>query len=190
MNEANIVVFWHRKIFTVCNATRVIKKKASIVSASNDGEILSELLRREGNLLVRGSSNRDNIKSLKEALRYAKENYTIGIAIDGPKGPIFEPKAGAIFIAQKTGLPIVPVSSYCNRKWIFKNMWDRLEIPKPFSKNIHYVGEPFYLEKGLSIEEGIQRVKEKIHEAGIKAYHIYCDKYDEKLKEKEFLEEK
>ena len=37
MNQQNIVVFWHRKIFTVCNATRVIKKKASIVSASKDG---------------------------------------------------------------------------------------------------------------------------------------------------------
>lgn len=190
MNDANIVVFWHRKIFTVCNATRVIRKKASIVSASNDGEILSELLRREGNVLVRGSSNRDNIKSLKEALRYAREDYTIGIAIDGPKGPIFEPKAGAVFIAQKTGLPIVPVSSYCNRKWIFRNMWDKLEIPKPFSRNIHYVGEPFYLEKKLSIEEGIKTVKEKIHETGIRAYEIYCDKYDRKLKEKEFTEEK
>ena len=121
MNSQNIVVFWHRKIFTVCNATRIIKKKASMVSASKDGEILSELLRREGNALIRGSSNRDNIKSLKESLRYAKDGYALGIAIDGPKGPIFEPKAGAIYIAQKTGLPIVPVSSYCNKKWIFEN---------------------------------------------------------------------
>ena len=36
-----IMVFWHRKIFTVCNATRTIKKKASMVSSSKDGEILS-----------------------------------------------------------------------------------------------------------------------------------------------------
>ena len=68
MNAPNIIVFWHRKIFTVCNATRIIKKKVSIVSASKDGEILAELLRREGNELIRGSSNRDNIKSLKEVL--------------------------------------------------------------------------------------------------------------------------
>ena len=52
INERNIIVFWHRKIFTVCNATRVIDKKASIVSASKDGEILAELLRREGNELI------------------------------------------------------------------------------------------------------------------------------------------
>lgn len=189
MNNANIIVFWHRKIFTVCNATRVIKKKASIVSASNDGEILSELLRREGNELIRGSSNRDNIKSLKEAMKYAKNKYTIGIAIDGPKGPIYEPKAGAIFIAQKTGLPIVPVGSYTSRKWIFQKMWDKLEIPKPFSKCIHYVGEPFYLEKSMDLEEAIKLVKQKIHEVGYKSYEIYCQKYNKKYVKDEFQEE-
>lgn len=177
MNSQNIVVFWHRKIFTVCNATRVIKKKASMVSASKDGEILSELLRREGNALIRGSSNRDNIKSLKESLRYAKDGYALGIAIDGPKGPIFEPKAGAIYIAQKTGLPIVPVSSYCNKKWIFEKIWDRLEIPKPFSKNIHFVGKPFYIDKKMPLDEATEIVKKNIHDAGLKAYEIYKEKY-------------
>ena len=189
MNSQNIVVFWHRKIFTVCNATRIIKKKASMVSASKDGEILSELLRREGNALIRGSSNRDNIKSLKEAMRYAKKDYTIGIAIDGPKGPIFEPKAGAIFIAQRTGVPILPVSSYSSRKWIFKNMWDKLEIPKPFARCVHYVAEPFYLPKELSMEEATKIVKKKIHSAGYKAFEIYNEKYNKKNKKIEFNEE-
>ena len=177
INKQNIVVFWHRKIFTVCNATRIIKKKASIVSSSKDGEILAELLRREGNELIRGSSNKDNIKSLKEAVRYAKDCYTLGIAIDGPKGPIFEPKAGAIYIAQKTGLPLLPVSSYCNKKWIFRNIWDRLEIPKPFSKNIHYIGEPFYISKEINMEEATEIVKNNIHKAGRRAYEIYRNKY-------------
>lgn len=127
INEPNIIVFWHRKIFTVCNATRVIDKKASIVSASKDGEILAELLRKEGNELIRGSSNRDNIKSLKEAMKYAKKDYTLGIAIDGPSGPIFEPKAGAIFIAQKTGMPIVPVSSYCSKNGFLKTCGTNLK---------------------------------------------------------------
>lgn len=172
-----IMVFWHRKIFTVCNATRTIKKKASMVSSSKDGEILSELLRREGNEIIRGSSNKDNIKSLKESIKFVKKGYSLGIAIDGPKGPIFEPKAGAIYIAQKTGLPIIPVSSFCNKRWIFRNVWDRLEIPKPFSRNVHYVGEPFYISKDISIEEATEIVKENIHKAGRRAYEIYRNKY-------------
>lgn len=172
-----IITFWHRKIFTTCNATSNIKKKASMVSASNDGEILSEMLRREGNELIRGSSNRDNVKSLKEAMRFVKNKYTLGIAIDGPKGPIFEPKSGAIFIAQKTGLPIVPVSSYTNKKWILIKIWDRLEIPKFFSKNIHYMGKPFYIPKDMDIEEAKKLIKKNIHECGLKAYEIYKNKY-------------
>lgn len=172
-----IMVFWHRKIFTVCNATRTIKKKASMVSSSKDGEILSELLRREGNEIIRGSSNKDNIKSLKESMKFVKKGYSLGIAIDGPKGPIFEPKAGAIYIAQKTGLPIIPVSSFCNKRWIFRKVWDRLEIPKPFSRNVHYIGEPFYISKDISIEEATEIVKENIHKAGRKAYEIYRNKY-------------
>ena len=177
-----IMVFWHRKIFTVCNATRTIKKKASMVSSSKDGEILSELLRREGNEIIRGSSNKDNIKSLKESIKFVKKGYSLGIAIDGPKGPIFEPKAGAIYIAQKTGLPIIPVSSFCNKRWIFRNVWDRLEIPKPFSRNVHYVGEPFYISKDISIEEATEIVKENIHKAGRRAYEIYRNKYITKNK--------
>lgn len=172
-----IMVFWHRKIFTVCNATRTIKKKASMVSSSKDGEILSELLRREGNEIIRGSSNKDNIKSLKESMKFVKKGYSLGIAIDGPKGPIFEPKAGAIYIAQKTGLPIIPVSSFCSKRWIFRNVWDRLEIPKPFSRNVHYIGKPFYISKDISIEEATEIVKENIHKAGRKAYEIYRNKY-------------
>ena len=188
MNNPNIIVFWHRKIFTVCNATRIVKKKASMVSASKDGEILSEVLRREGNKLIRGSSNKDNIKSLKEAMKYAKKKYGLGIAIDGPNGPIFEPKSGAIFIAQRTGMPIVPVSSYCSRKWIFKNMWDKLEIPMPFTKCVHYVAEPFYLSKETSLEESTKLVKKRIHDAGYKAFEIYNKKYN-KGKNIEFNEE-
>ena len=188
MNDPNIIVFWHRKIFTVCNATRIIKKKASIVSASKDGEILAELLKREGNKLIRGSSNKDNIKSLKEAMKYAKNKYTLGIAIDGPGGPVFEPKSGAIFIAKKTGMPIVPVSSYCSKKWIFKNMWDKLEIPMPFSRCVHYFAEPFYLTRESSMEESIELVKKRIHEAGYKAFEIYNKKYN-KNKKIEFNEE-
>ena len=177
INDPAIVVFWHGKIFTVCSATKNIIRKASIVSASKDGDMLGELLKREGNILIRGSSNRDNIKSLKEAIRYAREGYTLGIAIDGPKGPIYEPKPGAVFIAQKTGLPIIPISSYTDRKWVFEKLWDKFEIPKPFSKNIHYTGEPFYISKDINIEEAIKIITENIHECTDKAYEIYNKKY-------------
>ena len=102
--------------------------------------------------------------------------FTIGIAIDGPKGPIFEPKGGAIYIAQKSGLPIVIATGYVNKKWILKT-WDRMEIPKPFSKAILYTGDPFYIDRDMKMEDAINFVKNKLHENGIEAYEKYKDKY-------------
>ena len=66
------------------------------------------------------------------------------------------------------------------KKWIFEKIWDRLEIPKPFSKNIHFVGKPFYIDKKTPLEEATEIVKKNIHDAGMKAYEIYKEKYLEK----------
>ena len=175
-NDQYIVVFWHRKIFLSANTTRIISHKAALVSPSKDGEMLAELLIGEGNKVIRGSSNRDNIKSLKEILRLIKLKYSIGIAIDGPKGPIFDPKGGAVYIAQKSGLPIVVATGYASKKWILKT-WDRMEIPKPFSKVVLYTGDPFYIPKDMSIEKATVIVKEKLHENAIEAYEEYKKKY-------------
>lgn len=180
--EQFIVVFWHRKIFSVCNATRNINKKASMVSTSKDGDLLTVLLKKEGNELIRGSSNRDNVKSLKETLRYIKKGYAIGIAIDGPKGPIYEPKPGAIYLSQKTGVEIIPVASYTNKKWILNRTWDKLEIPMPFSKTMHYVGKPLKINKDMELDEAIQLVKIKINEAEKIAEKLFNEKQNKNRK--------
>ena len=65
-------------------------------------------------------------------------------------------------------------------------MWDKLEIPKPFSKCVHYVGEEFYLSKEVKMEDAIKIVKEKIHSAGYKAFEIYEKKYNKNSKTLEF----
>ena len=168
-----IIVFWHRKIVPAMIATEYLGKKASIVSSSKDGDILEEVLKRFDNTIIRGSSSRDNIKSLKETLRMAKSGYTIGIAIDGPRGPIYEPKPGALYIAMKTGVPMIPVGGYTNKKWIFKKAWDKFELPKFFSKSCYYVGEPMYFNKESNEEESTRLIAEKLHEVNKTAKEIY-----------------
>ena len=158
-------------------STDFITKKASLVSASKDGDILEEALKRADNLIVRGSSSRDNIKSLKEILRLIKNDYSIGIAIDGPRGPIYEPKAGALYIAMKTGLPMIPITGYTNKKWIFKKAWDRFELPKFFSKSCYYAGEPLYFTKDSDIDSSMELIKSKLHEANRIAKEYYDKEY-------------
>jgi lysophospholipid acyltransferase (LPLAT)-like uncharacterized protein len=172
-----VIIFWHRKIIPTMLGTDFLDKKSSLVSSSKDGDILEEVLKRFDNLVVRGSSNRDSVKSLKQILKLIKTGFSVGIAIDGPRGPIYEPKSGALYIAMKTGLPMIPIGGYTNKKWIFKKAWDKFELPKFFSKSCYYVGEPLYFSKDSDIESSMKLIKEKLHEVNRTAKEYYDKEY-------------
>ena len=154
-------------------STDFIEKKASLISSSKDGDILEEVLKRFDNFGIRGSSNKDGVKGLKQIFKFIKMGFSIGIAVDGPKGPIYEPKSGALHIAMKTGLPIIPIGGYTNKKWIFKKSWDNFELPKFFSKSCYYVGDPIYFSKDSDIDSSLSLIKEKLHGADRMAEKYY-----------------
>ena len=172
-----IIIFWHRKIIPTMLSTDFVEKKSSLVSSSKDGDILEEVLTRFDNLVVRGSSNKDNVKSLKQILKLIKTGFSIGIAIDGPRGPIYEPKSGALYIAMKTGLPMIPIGGYTNKKRIFKKAWDKFELPNFFSKSCYYVGDPLYFTKDSDIDSSMELIKSKLHEANRTAKEYYDKEY-------------
>ena len=171
-----IIIIWHRKIIPTMLSTDFIEKKASLISSSKDGDILDEVLKRYNNFGIRGSSSKDSVKSLKQILKIIKQGFSIGIAVDGPKGPIYQPKSGAIYIAIKTGLPVIPIGGYTDKKWIFKKSWDKFELPKFFSRSCYYVGDPIYFSKDYNIDLGIELIKKKLHEADRIAKKFYCDR--------------
>src|SRR5262249_2906370 len=51
---------------------------------------------------------------------------------DGPRGPRRRVKPGLVFLAAKTGLPIVPVGFAFHRAWRLRS-WDRFALPLPWS---------------------------------------------------------
>jgi len=71
---------------------------------------------------------------------------------DGPRGPAYELGPGIIFLAQKTGAPVVPVNMEYSSCWRVKN-WDRFIIPKPFSKVHVIIGPPQQITPTSSDEE-------------------------------------
>ena len=168
-----IIIIWHRKIIPTMLSTDFIEKKASLISSSKDGDILDEVLKRYNNFGIRGSSSKDSVKSLKQILKIIKQGFSIGIAVDGPKGPLYQPKSGAIYIAMKTGLPVIPIGGYTDKKWIFKKSWDNFELPKFFSKSCYYVGDPIYFSKDSDIDSSLSLIKEKLHGADRMAEKYY-----------------
>ena len=62
-----------------------------------------------------------------------KKGYKGGLVADAPRGPRFVSKPGIIYLAKRTGLPIIPLIWSADRYWKLKS-WDRTIIPKAFCR--------------------------------------------------------
>jgi len=102
----------------------------------------------EANPLIRS-------KNLEEFIKIIKTGYDAAVAIDGPPKPLIYHKAkpGILYLSQKTGLPIVPVSINIKRKIILFWRWDRFEIPLPFSEIEIKFGKPFMVDEKTKKED-------------------------------------
>ena len=151
-NPQHIAVFWHDRILLTTFFWQ-FSNYAAMVSSSFDGEYIARVSQRFGHGMARGSSTRGGTKALrimKNLLK--KEKFSLTLTIDGPKGPRYEVKSGAILLAKITGVPIVPILVQPKSFWTI-NSWDKLQIPKPFTKAKIFVAEPIEISKDLGKEE-------------------------------------
>lgn len=138
-----IYAFWHNRIFL---ATYYFRKRGIVVvtSQSFDGEYIARFIRRFGYGAVRGSSTRGGVGALVEAIKSMKKGYPAGFTVDGPKGPRYEAKPGPVVLAKKTGNPIMPFTVNAEKFWTV-NSWDKLQIPRPFTKAKVIIAKPIYV---------------------------------------------
>ena len=141
-----IYAFWHDRIFL---ATYFFRNRGIVVitSQSFDGEYIARFIQRFGYGAVRGSSTRGGVGALVEMIRLMKKGLPMGFTVDGPKGERYVAKTGAILLAKKTGNPVMPFSVETKSHWTIKKSWDKLQIPKPFSRAKVFIAEPVYVEK-------------------------------------------
>ena len=171
-DEPYVLALWHNKVVATILALGFIKKRAGLASPSADGELISVPLEKLGYKMIRGSSGRDSVKGLVQLIKAVKEGYTIGTPLDGPKGPIFEAKQGMIYVAQKSGKPMVFMGAAYSKKWILSKTWDKCQIPKPFSKVICVISEPMMISKDIPIEEYKEIVEKKLNKINEEAENL------------------
>ena len=135
-----ILAFWHECVLMSLHSRWRVPTKA-IISRSKDGEIVAGVLERYGAETARGSSSRGGEIALREVLRDIRSGKNISLTPDGPKGPRRVVKEGVVFIAQASGLPIVPFHFTAKRKTLLRS-WDRHIVPMPFSRALYVYGEP------------------------------------------------
>jgi lysophospholipid acyltransferase (LPLAT)-like uncharacterized protein len=126
--ETPIYAFWHNQIFL---AAYYFRGSGAVVmtSQSFDGEYIARAIQRLGFGAARGSSTRGGVGALVEMTRLVKAKRAAAFTIDGPKGPRYVAKNGALLLAKKTAQPVVPISfTAANFREI--NSWDKLRIPK------------------------------------------------------------
>ncbi len=136
-----IYAFWHgRQVFLVyLHQNDCIHP---LISQSKDGELIARVCRSFGIEAVRGSSSQGGMEAVLELKSLVEKGHRIGFTPDGPRGPLRKVQPGVLYLAQKTGCPIVPVAYGAKRRWIFKGSWDEFIVPKPCNRISMIYGEP------------------------------------------------
>jgi lysophospholipid acyltransferase (LPLAT)-like uncharacterized protein len=115
-----------------------------LISPSVDGELGAMMVRRIGGAVIRGSSTHTGARALRDYYQaLVKDNVSPVITPDGPRGPRFKFKPGALLLAQMSGRAILPMSYAASRAWLIK--WDKFVIPMPFSRIAIAIGAPYYV---------------------------------------------
>ncbi|TWU32268.1 lysophospholipid acyltransferase family protein [Novipirellula artificiosorum] len=138
----------------------------AMVSRSTDGEIVDPLLRFCGHLPVRGSSggaSKGGTTALNQMIRLVNEGRVATIAVDGPQGPRGRVSGGIALLGNKTRAAVLPAVIIPQRRWIMTSTWDRLQVPKPFSRIDAYFGKPLRTEPGETLEAFTLRIENELH---------------------------
>jgi hypothetical protein len=150
-----IPCYWHQhQLFC---ARLLLERRAAglrpgfLISPSVDGELGARLVRRLGGEAIRGSSTTTGARALRdfyEAL--VRRGVSPAITPDGPRGPAFEFKAGAILLAQMSGRPMLPMAFAASRSIRFH--WDRFVLPLPGARIVVAIGEPRWVPKRIDTQ--------------------------------------
>ena len=152
-----IYAFWHQ------DEMALIPKFAGknigvLVSHSKDGTILATALELLGYQTVRGSSSKKAVAGFLSSLRLLTQGHKLALAIDGPRGPIYQAKEGVIRLSQKSSRPIVPVKSFPQRFYLFAKAWSKNRLPLPFSRVDVVFGAPSMYQKE-ELEAALEQLK-------------------------------
>jgi lysophospholipid acyltransferase (LPLAT)-like uncharacterized protein len=82
---------------------------------------------------LRGSSSNFARESGKALIDVMRAGHDIGITPDGPRGPMYEVKPGALVVTRRTNSPMLLIGA--EFMWAKRlRSWDRIYIPWPFSR--------------------------------------------------------
>ena len=153
--ENYIGALWHNRLLIFPLVLRRFfphRSGAALISASRDGDLLADAIHRFRYDVVRGSSSRLGASAILQLTQLLASGHDVVITPDGPRGPAYELGPGIIFLAQKSGTPVLPMNLEYSRCWRLGS-WDRFIVPRPFAKVLVLIGEPHRVRTTATPEE-------------------------------------
>lgn len=141
-----IFVCWHNRLLFApfCIPPKIRVHTAALASHSRDGAYAAAYIKAFSGQAVRGSTSRGGYRAIIRMLQHLRDGGPVVITPDGPRGPRYTVQPGAVILAEKSGVPLVPVSINAPDRWTLKS-WDGTQIPKPFSRITIKYGAPVVL---------------------------------------------
>src|ERR1700728_3927619 len=157
-----IASFWHSCMIP---ATYIFRKMGIRVMSSNsyDGEYMGRIIHKFGFVAVKGSSSRNAVRALLGLRRALQEGWALAFSLDGPRGPRYKVKPGPVALARSSAVPLTMFHIAVERAWVL-NTWDRLIIPKPFSRVLMRFGRLIPVPTTAS-DEDLDRYQQELQDS-------------------------
>jgi lysophospholipid acyltransferase (LPLAT)-like uncharacterized protein len=155
VKENYIGALWHNRLLIFPFVLRRFfpnRCGAALISASRDGDLLADAIKRFGFDVVRGSSSRLGASAILQLTDVLASGRDVVITPDGPRGPAYELGPGIIFLAQKSGAPVVPMNMEYSSCWRLES-WDRFILPLPFAKIRVIIGQSHHVRSTRTPDE-------------------------------------
>ncbi len=152
-----LVMLWHNRLTPMLYLLKYLPKDAfcaAMISNSRDGELLNQLIKKNPQLKAIRVVHHTKHTALKEAITSLNDSQRTVVMItpDGPRGPRYKIKPGIGAAAKLASATIIPLTWGGSNFWQL-NSWDKLMIPKPFSKIVFYFGEEIRLSENPIAEQ-------------------------------------
>jgi lysophospholipid acyltransferase (LPLAT)-like uncharacterized protein len=150
LKEKIIYAFWHEVMMVP--AYHYGKTGAHVmISDHADGEMVAGACRYLGLGVVRGSTTRGSLRAMRSMLAKITQSHLV-ITPDGPRGPRQRVQPGVVYLAARTGQPIVPVGFACKSAWRVRS-WDRFVVPRPFTDAVGVLGKAIHVPRDADKEQ-------------------------------------
>lgn len=157
-----IASFWHGHLLMIACIWKRKTPLYVLISNHRDGRIISKTVEHFGIGTIKGSTNKQGFEAARQILHALKQNASIAITPDGPRGPREQVSDGILQMARLAQVDILPIAYSCKPMKCLRS-WDKFRVALPFCKGVIVIGDPVAPEKDIEKARAcLQRAMDKI----------------------------